>query len=48
MSKYLHLGRDAIIQTLESNDTVIVMGETGSGKTTRKLTYIEFWFDCRN
>lgn len=32
-----YIGRDAIIKTLESNDTVIVMGETGSGKTTRKV-----------
>lgn len=34
---FVNIGRDAIIQTLENNDTVIVMGETGSGKTTRKV-----------
>ncbi|KAL9540685.1 hypothetical protein MBANPS3_009551 [Mucor bainieri] len=31
----IYTGRDAIIQCLEENDTVIVMGETGSGKTTQ-------------
>ncbi|CEP08311.1 hypothetical protein [Parasitella parasitica] len=31
----IYTGRDAIIQCLKENDTVIVMGETGSGKTTQ-------------
>lgn len=35
-----NVGRDAIIQCLEENDTVIVMGETGSGKTTRKSDFL--------
>lgn len=32
----IYSGREAIVKTLETSDTVIVMGETGSGKTTRK------------
>jgi HrpA-like RNA helicase len=31
-----NIGREAIINALKENSTVIVMGETGSGKTTRK------------
>ncbi|KAI8063377.1 P-loop containing nucleoside triphosphate hydrolase protein [Gilbertella persicaria] len=31
----IYSGREAIIETLKANDTVIVMGETGSGKTTQ-------------
>ena len=29
-------GRDALINEIRSNDTVVLLGETGSGKTTRK------------
>lgn len=50
-----NVGRDAIIQCLEENDTVIVMGETGSGKTTRKCFFIyrhldgsTHYYGCRN
>jgi type IV secretory pathway ATPase VirB11/archaellum biosynthesis ATPase len=28
-------GRDAILRKIEENDTVVVLGETGSGKSTR-------------
>ncbi|KAI8968927.1 P-loop containing nucleoside triphosphate hydrolase protein [Mycotypha africana] len=31
----IYSGRDAIINSLKENDTIIVMGETGSGKTTQ-------------
>lgn len=31
------VGRDAIIRAIKENATVIVMGETGSGKTTREF-----------
>ena len=33
----LRSGKDALIQEIRENDTVVLMGETGSGKTTRKL-----------
>jgi HrpA-like RNA helicase len=28
--------RDQIIKGVQENDTVVIVGETGSGKTTRK------------
>lgn len=31
--------RQRILEEIEKRDTVVVLGETGSGKTTRKLTY---------
>lgn len=34
-------GRDAIVQAVRDNDTVIILGETGSGKTTREYTGTE-------
>ncbi|KAG2236059.1 hypothetical protein INT48_008153 [Thamnidium elegans] len=36
----IYSGREAIINTLETSDTVIVMGETGSGKTTQIPQYL--------
>lgn len=33
------LGRDAIIKAIRNNSSVIVMGETGSGKTTREFKF---------
>jgi HrpA-like RNA helicase len=30
-----NLGREAIISEVQANDTVVILGETGSGKTTR-------------
>ena len=29
------LGRDALIQEIRNNDVTVLLGETGSGKTTR-------------
>ena len=29
------LGREALIREFRNNDTVVLVGETGSGKTTR-------------
>ena len=31
-------GRDALIKKLRKNDVTVLLGETGSGKTTRVLT----------
>ena len=31
-------GRDALIEKLRKNDVTVLLGETGSGKTTRALT----------
>ena len=31
-------GRDAIVKAVREHDTVILMAETGSGKTTREYT----------
>lgn len=28
-------GKDAIVREIEGNDVVVLLGETGSGKTTR-------------
>ncbi|GAA5811851.1 hypothetical protein MFLAVUS_005297 [Mucor flavus] len=36
----IYSGREAIINTLQTSDTVIVMGETGSGKTTQIPQYL--------
>lgn len=30
-------GREAILEALEANPTIVILGETGSGKTTRKF-----------
>ena len=30
-------GRDALIEKLRKNDVTVLLGETGSGKTTREL-----------
>jgi HrpA-like RNA helicase len=31
-----HLGKDAIVNAVKENDSVVIIGEPGSGKTTRK------------
>jgi len=31
-------GKDAIVDAVKNNDTVVILGETGSGKTTRECT----------
>ncbi|CAO3645325.1 unnamed protein product [Cunninghamella blakesleeana] len=36
----IHSGREAIIQSIKDSSTVIVMGETGSGKTTQIPQYL--------
>ncbi len=36
MFLYSILARDKLIEEIKANDTVIIVGETGSGKTTRK------------
>ena len=33
-------GRDALIERLRMNDVTVLLGETGSGKTTREFQYI--------
>ena len=33
------LGRDALIEVLRENEVTVVLGETGSGKTTRRHSY---------
>jgi type IV secretory pathway ATPase VirB11/archaellum biosynthesis ATPase len=33
---YLSTGKDKILEAMAANDTVVVLGETGSGKTTRE------------
>lgn len=33
------LGRDALIQEIQNNDVTVLLGETGSGKTTRKCQF---------
>jgi type IV secretory pathway ATPase VirB11/archaellum biosynthesis ATPase len=32
-------GRESLIRSIASNNVTIVLGETGSGKTTRMLRY---------
>lgn len=32
-----------LVEEVRKNDTLIIVGETGSGKTTRKLLYPCFW-----
>ena len=36
ISDHLILGKDALIREIKTSDTVVLLGETGSGKTTRK------------
>ena len=33
--EYFSVGRDALIQEIRHNDVTVLLGETGSGKTTR-------------
>lgn len=33
------LGREALIEVIRDNDVTVLLGETGSGKTTRMLIY---------
>jgi DEAD/DEAH box helicase len=41
------VGRDALIQEIRNNDVTIILGETGSGKTTRaSLTYLRSTILC--
>ena len=37
-------GRDALVEKLRKNDVTVLLGETGSGKTTRALTESKFLF----
>lgn len=38
-------GRDALIEEIRNNDVTVLLGETGSGKTTRKCVFL-FACDC--
>ena len=33
--------RDALMRIMLENDSLVVVGETGSGKTTRKLKFLD-------
>lgn len=33
------IGRDALIREIKANDVTVLLGETGSGKTTRELLF---------
>lgn len=35
----IFIGRDALIQEIQANDVTVLLGETGSGKTTRELPF---------
>lgn len=37
MSVYLNTVEKRLIEEVQNNDILIIVGETGSGKTTRKL-----------
>lgn len=36
----LYTGKESVKLAVLENDTIVIMGETGSGKTTRKHTLI--------
>jgi len=31
------LAKDVLIENIKANDALVILGETGSGKTTRKI-----------
>jgi HrpA-like RNA helicase len=46
---FLHLDKEQILDSIRSNQVTIICGETGSGKTTRKITlFISLILSLRN
>ena len=39
---HLIIGRDALIERIRKNDVTVLLGETGSGKTTRECNLVSF------